>query len=404
MNNWKKLAVTGIGLLAVALAGCSSYKDNTIAPAPLKIFKPQVAVLESWKTQVGAGSGSASKAVLSFGDEGYWQYQAAENWHLNVTRDGKNLYAVDYKGLVESLSLQGKVNWKANVNQLLTASPVAGPEYVYVVTAEGTVLALNKQTGKTEWKKPLDTLVIAAPAAAKGIVVIHTKAGAVIALSATNGQQLWRYDPLLNPPMTMERSSMPVISGQQVIIGNNNGQVVALGRKTGDLLWQYQVAVSSGASEVAQIVDVDATPVVKDGAVYVSSVKNRTAAVSLQSGRMLWEHKTGSFSGLAVSKDKVIITANNGALWALNRETGKTVWIDSSLLGRHPTAPALVGDYVVVGDYKGFVHWFSLKTGKLLGRMSVGPRAIVGQPVVDGQTAYVMDASGRLVAVRGSKV
>lgn len=402
MNNWTKVAVTS--LFAVVLAGCSSYKDNTIAPAPLKIFQPKVAVLESWKTQVGEGSGSASKAVFSFGDESYWQYRGAENWHLNVTREGNHLYAADYKGLVESLNLQGQVNWKAHVNHLLTASPVAGPEHVYVVTAEGTVLALNKQTGKTDWQKPLDTLVIAAPAAAQGLVVIHTKAGAVIALSAANGHQLWRYDPLLNPPMTMERSSTPVIAGQQVIIGSNNGQLVALDRKSGELLWQYQVAVSSGASEVAQIVDVDATPIVKEGTVYVSSVKDRTAAVSLQSGRMLWEHKTGSFSGLAVSKNKVIITSNNGALWALNRETGKAKWIDSSLLGRHPTAPAIVGNYVVVGDYKGFIHWFSLKTGKLVGRMSVGPRAIVGRPVVNGQTVYVMDASGQLAAVRGSKV
>ncbi|APS44847.1 hypothetical protein AVI51_00325 [Piscirickettsia salmonis] len=404
VKHWKKVVVTGFGLLAVVLAGCSSYKDNTIAPAPLKIFKPKVAVLEHWQAQVGEGSGTAAKAVLSFGDEGYWQYQAAENWHLNVTQAGQSLYAVDYNGLVKSFNLAGQTNWHVNLKQLLTASPVAGPEYVYVVTAEGTVFALNKKTGQIQWQKPLGSLVIAAPAAAKGVVVIHTKPGAVIALRAVDGRQLWRYDLLLNPSMTMERSSVPVIAGQQVVIGSDNGQVVALDRQTGDLLWQYQVAVPSGASEVAQIVDVDVTPVVKDGTVYVSSVKNRTIAVSLQSGRMLWKHKVGSFSGLAVSQNKVIVTANNGALWALDRQTGKAVWVDSNLLGRGPTAPAIVGHYVVVGDYKGFVHWFSLKTGQLVGRMSVGARAIVGQPVVDGSIVYVMDASGRLVAVRGSKV
>ena len=70
--------------------------------------------------------------------------------------------------------------------------------------------------------------------------------------------------------------------------------------------------------------------------------------------------------------------------------------------GRHRrlTAPALLGNYLAVGDLEGYVHLISRRDGRLLGFERVAKDRIGHQPVVDGGAAYVYANDGTLAALR----
>jgi outer membrane protein assembly factor BamB len=51
--------------------------------------------------------------------------------------------------------------------------------------------------------------------------------------------------------------------------------------------------------------------------------------------------------------------------------------------------PAVYGEYVVVGDFEGYLHWLSKTDGRLLGRIEITDEPIVAQPVVVEDTLYV---------------
>jgi outer membrane protein assembly factor BamB len=64
------------------------------------------------------------------------------------------------------------------------------------------------------------------------------------------------------------------------------------------------------------------------------------------------------------------------------------------------TGPVAYDDYVVVGDYDGYVHWLSVSDGRQLGRIKIAGSAINAMPVVVDNTVYVYSKDGRLAALK----
>jgi len=55
-----------------------------------------------------------------------------------------------------------------------------------------------------------------------------------------------------------------------------------------------------------------------------------------------------------------------------------------------------MGDYVVVGDYKGYMHWLSKSEGKIIGRDNVAGDKIEVAPIILDGRAYVLANNGSL--------
>ena len=71
-----------------------------------------------------------------------------------------------------------------------------------------------------------------------------------------------------------------------------------------------------------------------------------------------------------------------------------------ALARRSLTGPALHGDYVVVGDYKGYVHWLQASDGAMAARAKSGGDALLAQPVVADGVLLVQNVDGKLTAFR----
>ena len=82
---------------------------------------------------------------------------------------------------------------------------------------------------------------------------------------------------------------------------------------------------------------------------------------------------------------------------ALKRRSGVEVWRNESLKLRSLSAPAVVGDYVVVADLDGYVHWFDRATGTLAGRAKAGGDRVTNAPLAVDGTLYLINDEGDIV-------
>ena len=75
------------------------------------------------------------------------------------------------------------------------------------------------------------------------------------------------------------------------------------------------------------------------------------------------------------------------------------MWSNTDYNGRLLTAPVQFGNYIVVGDSMGYLHFLDILTGRTVGRLDVGEEVYTA-PVVDGDTLYLQTRDGSLLAVR----
>lgn len=87
-------------------------------------------------------------------------------------------------------------------------------------------------------------------------------------------------------------------------------------------------------------------------------------------------------------------------VWAFDKSGGADQWKNDALKYRWLTSPAVQGNYVVVGDVEGYVHWLQTGDGALAARERLSKKAIRAQPLVIGDTVYVEDIKGHIGAYR----
>lgn len=384
-----KRIVVAVALLAL-LSGCSTVKGwfgkgkdggKPTEPAELVDFTETASVSELWS--VNAGKGEDRLGVRQG----------------PTVADGR-VYAAAVKGGVRAFDLQtGSEAWHYESDARLTGGPGAGDGLVVVGSLDGEVIALDAATGAEKWQAKVPNEVIATPAIGQGLVLVRSNDGRVTAFDAANGERRWFYNSDL-PSLTV-RGNAPVTLGPGVaFVGNDDGTLSAMGTSDGRLLWNQVVGVPDGRTELERMADVDGAPILDGTTLFASSYKNESIAIEGPSGRTLWTRENGGAGGLGLASGSVVVADSGGTVWALDKSSGAPMWSSPGLLRRSLTAPAVHGDYAVVGDFDGYVHWLRLDNGEPAARERVGRKAVRAQPVVADGVLIVQNVDGKLTAFR----
>jgi len=137
------------------------------------------------------------------------------------------------------------------------------------------------------------------------------------------------------------------------------------------------------------------------GVIYIASYRGGAAAVSELDGDVLWRNEAiSSYTGLSNDFRNLYLSDSGDDVWQLDQRTGASLWKQKELHQRKLTAPAVYGNYVVVGDFEGYVHWLSTSDGRQLGRIKVADSEIDTKPVVVDDTVYVYANDGTLTALK----
>ncbi|MDQ3161130.1 MAG: PQQ-binding-like beta-propeller repeat protein, partial [Pseudomonadota bacterium] len=149
--------------------------------------------------------------------------------------------------------------------------------------------------------------------------------------------------------------------------------------------------------ELDRMADVDGAAILDNTTLYATSYKNHTVAIDGPSGQLLWDRENGGPRGLGLSNSAVIVTDPAGHVWGIDRNSGGSLWQQNGLSYRKVTAPVVHGDYAVVGDLEGNMHWLQLTDGAFAARAKLGD-AISGQASVADGILVVQSEAGQLAA------
>ncbi|HAS52428.1 MAG TPA: outer membrane protein assembly factor BamB [Gammaproteobacteria bacterium] len=376
-------------LLLILSAGCSTVSgwfggsDNSIPPAELKtIAEPAISVQQLWQIQVGSG---------------------AEDQFIRLTpalNDGR-IYAASHNGMVMALdALSGQRVWET-----ATGLPISGgvgisdDGLVLVGTRKGEVVALRQENGQEAWRAQLSSEVLASPRAAKGIVVVRTIDGKFTGLDSRSGEQRWTYSHAM-PALSLRGNAAPLITQELVIAGLDNGKLLVLALAKGLPLTEKTIAAPRGRTEIERLIDIDSEPKTLGDMLYLAAYRGNVAAVNMRDGNLVWSRDLSSHAGLDVDARQVYLSDDADAVLALDRASGGTLWKQPEMSGRRLSAPAATTDYVVVGDFEGYLHWLRKEDGQIVGRTRAASKAIIAPPVVAGDIVFVQGQGGTLAAFR----
>jgi outer membrane protein assembly factor BamB len=187
-----------------------------------------------------------------------------------------------------------------------------------------------------------------------------------------------------------------------VFCGFSNGRLVAFDLESGRLLWEATVSVPRGRSELERMVDIDGDPLVLGGLVFAATYQGELAAMVEKSGEVVWRRKLSSHAGLGGDFQQLYVTDDEDRVWAIDPRNGAALWKQEKMYGRKLTAPIPMGNYVLVGDYEGYVHALSPDDGAVIGRIRVGSDPISTPPRVEGDVAYILGDGGDLAVITAS--
>jgi outer membrane protein assembly factor BamB len=349
--NGSRLVRAGIfSVLAAALgvSGCSTT-DTFEQPVPVPDVDSTVEFKTVWSTSVGDGH------------DGDFLY-------LSPLNAGDTVYAASADGELLAMDAEtGKLQWERDLEDRIFAGVGGDGAQLYLVTREADLVAFSRENGDELWRRALPTEALAAPQSNGVLVVAQTTDGRVLAFDTATGEKRWQYDGVV-PALSLRAAAAPLVGGDVVLASFSNGKLIALSADAGQPLWQYEVGQPQGRTELERLVDISGQPLVLDTAVMVSGYQGKLALVDIRTGQEIWSRKASSLNAPMVGGGNIYLSSANGDVVAYRGSDRREIWLQDALSWRQLTQPAVYENYLVVGDYEGYLHVLSSDDGSLVGQ------------------------------------
>jgi outer membrane protein assembly factor BamB len=369
------------GLLSVILlAGCSSWFGSSSAkiqePNKLVEFKPTATLEVRWHNDLGDAKGNVLQPA--------------------VTSDA--VYAANAKGEIFRLErATGKQVWRAESGFTISGGVGTGDNLVLVGGEKGDLAAFG-QDGTLRWKVKVSSEILSAPQASNGIVVVRTGDGRIAGLSAVDGARQWLYERATPALIVRSHAGVSIAHGI-VFAGFAGGRLALINLSTGIIMWETAVSQPRGNTELERISDITSLPVVDDEQVCAVAFQGSVACFDLAQGNPLWSRELSSDKGMVLSGKSLYVTDANGVVSALDKTGGSSLWKNDQLTWRRTSTPFVLGKYVVVGDYEGYVHLLNRDDGAFAARFKTDGGSIVAAPMELDDGLLVQTSNGGLYSV-----
>ncbi|MFN0038466.1 MAG: outer membrane protein assembly factor BamB [Burkholderiales bacterium] len=366
------LGATVVLLASLIAAGCGSSGPK---PAELVDFKATLRVAKVWHVQVGA-SGPYVLAPAFVDDSVVAASASGDLWKIRADN--------------------GKVVWRVRTGARFSGGVGVGENLVLAGTAKGVVLAFDLE-GKPLWNAKVSSKVVGVPLPAGDVVVVRTGDNRVVALDARDGSRRWLYQAN-QPPLTLRASPAMTRADKLIVAGMPAGRVIALDLANGGLVWEAAVGIPKGDNEIERITDIAGRPTVEDGQICAVAFQGRVACYETQKGSQVWARAASSATSLGSDAKSLYLSEAEGAVQALDKKVGTSLWRQDRLAYRELSAPVVHGGHVVVGDLSGYLHYLRIEDGGFAARVDTDGSAIAAAPLDLVSRLLVQTRNGGLYA------
>ncbi len=238
-----------------------------------------------------------------------WRFKTGKSVHSSPAISGGVVYFGSFDNYLYALDAgSGQEKWRFKTGDQVGSSPAVAGGVVYFGSQDSHLYALDASTGHEKWRFKTGHEVRSSPAVAGGVVYFGSKDGHLYALDAGSGHEKWRFN---TGDMVHANSA---VSGGVVYFDSwtqrSEGHLYALDAATGQEKWKVPTETLG---------EVDTSPAISDGVVYVGSFDGHLYALDAGTGQEKWEFPTGDrvHANPVVSGGVVYFGSYDGYMYAL---------------------------------------------------------------------------------------
>ncbi len=325
------------------------------------------------------------------------------------------VFAMDAFGSISAFDVgTGALRWQKSHDDLGLDDSVFGGGLAYddgmlfVTLTTGDVVGLSAENGGEVWRQTLTLPLRAAPAVADGIVLTLTADNQVYALDRRTGQPAWRHAGFFEASGVLGGPS-PAIDGGIAVVPYSSAEVFALRLDNGRPLWSDTLERPRRTQALAEINDIDGTPVIDGDRVYVGGRGGQVAAIDMRRGIRAWDADLTAVDTPWVVGDVLYLLTERGELVCLTRGDGRIRWVSLMPQTVDPDNPAsdpltwhgpvLAGERLLIVSSGGDLAMLSPYDGGQIDRLEL-PAPAAGTPVAAAGTLFILTEEAELLAYR----
>jgi outer membrane protein assembly factor BamB len=224
------------------------------------------------------------------------------------------VYIGHNSGSMQAFELEnGKPVWSEFDGSTYHAAPISYKDQIIYGTVQGRVISRHYTTGKIKYSVDLGASI-----ETKG-VFFQLRNHQVFCLDVETGKILWGYKRSISYLTTLQRSSVPVVYKDRVLVGLADGTLVALSVDEGVLLFESKLSTAS------KFVDVDNAAFILNDRVYLGAVGGPLSLIDPNSGKILRK------SDFVASRAPYVNSNDLGEQLLFGTPTGELILTDKNL-------------------------------------------------------------------------
>jgi len=352
-----------LGILLFFLSGCfigpvEDFVDQmddqyfadefTNVPTEIKPFNKKASLRLIWENKIGdnefdnfdliftdefviaaASDGNLRKMHIETG-ETVWKKEISEQIAIGVGGDLENILFVSEKGYLWKLDAEGQAIWKIFLGGEVFTTPVINNNKAYVRLANYEILQIDLKQGDIDWR--------------------YSHSSPSLAFNGTS----------------------PLSFSDGIIYGGfGAGKMVAIHQKSGAFIWEASISQIKGVTDIDRLNDVLSQPIINNFEAYAVSTAGDLTSIDRRNSSIIWTRKISSFNNLAFDGFDIFLTHKTDSIYSLDSKNGETNWRNADLQYRRISNPIMVGDFISVGDFDGYIHLLNIETGEVEGRSQI---------------------------------
>jgi outer membrane protein assembly factor BamB len=408
-------------LILIFLSSCTSmaFWDNAEEEAEPKEPRSFLDIITFWDNGTEEVDPSEPKTLNEISN----QEELILNWELTLPSDrsaadfianfsgkgdnklgsflpafiGNTIFIANGNGTVGSFNQDsGDENWVVNVSPLASGVS-AGFGILIVAGSQGQLICLSQDDGSTIWSVDVGSEILAPAALDAKLVIVKTSSGELNAYNISNGLREWSYRSQL-PTLTLRGSSPPVIEEGIVYAAFDNGRLGAFQVSTGFLVWDGAISYVEGTSELDNMIDADAAPVLEGGLLFIANYQGQIAAFDPAQRRIVWAEEASSFYSPIISKGVMAVLETDSTFKTYSTKTFMPSWTNEDYYLRELSNADTYKGSIVVGDFEGYVHLINTLNGTTTSRIKL-TRSPIKSIIARANNIYIVDEQFNLYSV-----
>lgn len=426
-------------LFNISLVGCSTNPAKYVGEFFPKVneatiyaekieTEPSEEVETSFFSNLIFWDTSENKKIINLDPDVIWSNDIGEPQNfassiLQPAYDNKNtIYTIDADGFITSTNIEtGDENWSYSLDIDVTSGLLIHNNYLFFGASDGVFYGYKIEhfNQNIEYLDKLNVMnvfdrldiqpdmmiqlksEVASPAiGVDNLVYIKLSDGDTVAIDYEKSFIEWLHRGR-NIALSIKGTAAISYDYGNIYVARDDGNLISLSHDTGKLNWLISISPKSGRNELESLRDIEMSPLIKDGALYVGSYQGNLISVDIISGNIIWITPMSIYANLGIDDSNIYASSNDGIIYAIDRYNGDKVWqaqFNKSTLFSQPTvlnnyiiAFSTNGDLIVLDKSNGNIVHFE----ELLDEIDYQSNVILINKIL-----YIVSKNGRLNAIK----